>query len=413
MEGVRLQINQHPSSPDANGRLSQLHAGNQSSKVTLSSNLPHQYLPKISKKNDQPMLHISPETPLPRAVEVMSVSPDRPLSDRIRIRQNVRPPLAPKEVRIGMLAMNILPADLLQMDQQYGHQPSLPYVPGHEGVAFVLETGSEVSDLKMGERVLPIGVFGVWSDELVVQRRSLISVSSNANVLQQAMLTANPATAWVLLKHQVTILPGHWVIQNAANSALGQCIRQIASHLGINLINVVRRSEAVAVEEGGHWLVDDGQDPDLLKEGVRKITNGEPIVLGLDAIGGRASQALAASLSQKGRLVLFGLLSGKPSCVSPHDLIFRSIEVQGFWLANWFSNPSNRHLAKTIYPSLTELADQNVLRMAVEKVYELSDAVEAILHSAQAGRKGKVLLKGMHFAGDNLNKNSDILPSIT
>jgi NADPH:quinone reductase-like Zn-dependent oxidoreductase len=338
-----------------------------------------------------------PETPLLRAVEVISTSPDKPLAERIRIRENERAPLASTEVRIGMLAMNILPADLLQMNGQYGHQPELPYVPGHEGVAVVLETGSEVADLQPGERVLPIGVFGVWSDELVVQRRSLVPVPSHANVLQQAMLVANPATAWVLLQHQVTLQPGQWVIQNAANSAVGQCTRQLASHLGIPLINVVRRPEAVAAEEGGHWLVDDGQDPDVLQESVRKITQDEPVVLGLDAIGGKASQVLASSLSPQGRLVLYGLLSGDPCSISAHDLIFRNIHVQGFWLANWFSNPDNRQKAKTVYPALMALAAQNVLRMNVEKVYELSDVLEAIAHSAQAGRQGKVLLTGAHF----------------
>jgi hypothetical protein len=44
-----------------------------------------------------------------------------------------------------------------------------------------------------------------------------------------------------------------------------------------------------------------------------------------------------------------------------------------------------------------ELAAQNVLSMRVEKVYELSDVLEAIVHSAQAGRQGKVLLTGAHF----------------
>lgn len=346
------------------------------------------------------MNHFSFESTIPRTVEVMSTSPKVPLSERIRVRPMVRTPLAPKEVRIGMLAMNILPADLLQMNQQYGNQPHLPYVPGHEGVAVVLETGSEVTDLKPGDRVLPIGVFGLWCDELVVQRRSLVSAPSHANVLQQAMLTANPATAWVLLRHQIDIPPGHWVIQNAANSAVGQCIRQLASHLGIPLINVVRRHPAIASDEGGHWLVDDGHDPGLLQEGVRRITRGEPVVLGLDAIGGTASQAMATCLSQQGRLVLYGLLSGQPCTVSAHDLIFRGVDVQGFWLAHWFSNPNHRHLAKTVYPALMDLAEQNVLRMSVEKAYELSDVMEAIAHSAQAGRQGKVLLKGLHFQSD-------------
>ena len=343
------------------------------------------------------MDHLLSTSQNPRIVEVISSDHQAPLSERIRIRQDARIPLAPKEVRIGMLAMNILPADLLQMNGQYGHQPSLPYVPGHEGVAVVLETGSEIIDLHAGERVLPIGVFGVWADELVVQRRSLIAVPSNSDVLQQAMLAANPATAWVLLKHQVDIQPGQWVIQNAANSAVGQCTRQLAAHLNINLINVVRRPEAISPDEGGHWLVDDGKDVEALKAEVQKITCGETVVLGLDAIGGSASQALAASLSPQGRLVLYGLLSGDPSTISAHDLVFRNIQVHGFWLANWFSNPSNRQLIKTVYPALMALADLNVLRMAVEKVYELSEVHEAIAHSAQAEKRGKVLLKGRHF----------------
>lgn len=343
------------------------------------------------------MRHLTPETPQPRNVEVMSTSPDRPLAERIRIREATRQPLGPTQVRIGMLAMNILPADLLQMNQQYGHQPELPYVPGHEGVAVVLETGSEVSDLQPGERVLPIGVFGVWSDELVVQRRALVPVPSHGSVLQQAMLAANPATAWVLLQHQVTIQPGQWVIQNAANSAVGQCTRQLASYLGLQLINVVRRPEAVASDENGHWLVHDGQDPDSLSESVREITQGEPVVLGLDAIGGKASQSLAASLSPQGRLVLYGLLSGEPCSVSAYDLIFRNIEVQGFWLADWFTNPNNKQKAKTVYPALMELAAQGLLRMNVEKVYPLSDVLEAVDHAAQAQRQGKVLFKGLHF----------------
>lgn len=343
------------------------------------------------------MDHFLTEARYTRTVEVISCDPQVPLSERIRIRQDTRTPLAPKEVRIGMLAMNILPADLLQMNRLYGHQPSVPYIPGHEGVAVVLEKGSEITDLHAGDRVLPIGVFGVWADELVVQRRSLVAVQSNSDVLQQAMLAANPATAWVLLKHQMDIQAGQWVVQNAANSAIGQCTRQLAAHLNINLINVVRRPEAVSSNEGGYWLVDDGKDAESLKAKVQKITCGENLVLGLDAIGGSASQALAASLSPQGRLVLYGLLSGAPSTISAHDLVFRNIQVQGFWLANWFSDPENRKNAKTVYPAVIDIAAQNVLQMNIEKIYELSDIHEAIAHSARAKRQGKILLKGKYF----------------
>jgi len=109
-------------------------------------------------------------------------------------------------------------------------------------------------------------------------------------------------------------------------------------------------------------------------------------------------------LSPQGRLVLYGLLSGNPCSVAAYDLIFRNVKVQGFWLANWFRNPDNRQKVRTVYPALMELAAQNVLRMSVEKVYELSEIHEAIAHSAQAEKRGKVLLKGRHFQA-SMNSN--------
>lgn len=331
-----------------------------------------------------------------RCLEVVSTDPLRPLAERLQIRQREQAPLGPHEVRIGMLAMTILPADGLQMNRQYGHQPPLPYVPGHEGVAVVLACGTAVLDLTVGERVLPTGVFGLWSDELVVPRRKLIALPAHGDVLQQAMLTANPATAWVLLQHQASLAPGQWVIQNAANSAVGQCVRQLAAHLGIPLLNVVRRASALPSDAQGHWLVDEGHAPEAFKAKAAHITGGQSVVLALDAVGGVASQALASALSSQGRLVLYGLLSGAPCQVSAHDLVFRGIQVQGFWLAHWFSDLQNKPHSAAVFPALMALAQQGVLQMAVEKVYELGDALQAVQHAARSERQGKVLLQGWH-----------------
>ena len=62
----------------------------------------------------------------PRVIEVTSTQPGLPWSERLRVRTEDRLPLAAKQVRVGMLAMNILPADLLQMQGLYGVKPELP-----------------------------------------------------------------------------------------------------------------------------------------------------------------------------------------------------------------------------------------------------------------------------------------------
>jgi NADPH:quinone reductase-like Zn-dependent oxidoreductase len=80
--------------------------------------------------------------------------------------------------------------------------------------------------------------------------------------------------------------------------------------------------------------------------------------------------------------------------VPAHDLVFRDIRVQGFWLANWFANAENRSLARTLYPELVAMVQAGQLKMEVEAVYPLEKVHEALAHAGRSGRSGKVLLKG-------------------
>ena len=51
------------------------------------------------------------------------------------------------------------------------------------------------------------------------------------------MLTVNPPTAHLLLTSIVDLAPGEWIIQNAANSAVGRYVIQLAKARGIRTVN--------------------------------------------------------------------------------------------------------------------------------------------------------------------------------
>jgi len=350
----------------------------------------------MTVSNATPPANTDTDTIAPRRVEVVSTHSDLPIASRVRLTSIPRTPLKPGQVRIGMLAMAINPADLLQLEGSYGTQPALPFVPGHEGVAVVLECAPDVSDLVWGDRVLPMGPAGCWADERVMSRRQLVSIPAGADVQQCAMLTANPATASVLLSHMRALQPGDWVLQNAANSAVGQCVRQIAQQRGLRVINVVRRSAATTPPSGNGmvWVVDAGDDAQSLRDKVSAATGGTPVQLALDAVGGSASQGLAQALSDGGLLVVYGLLSGQPCTVPAHDLVFRGLQVRGFWLASWFADTGNRQKTRSLYPDLVTMVQAGTLRMAVEAVYPLEQVHDALAHAARPMRSGKILLAG-------------------
>src|SRR5438132_14363525 len=110
------------------------------------------------------------------------------------------------------------------------------------------------------------------------------------------MLKINPMTAWRLLHDYVDLKKGDWLIQNAANSAAGRDVIQIARELGYKTVNVVRRAELVDElrVEGGNVVLVDGEN---LREGVKNTTGGLPIRLGLNSVGGEGALRRANRLT--------------------------------------------------------------------------------------------------------------------
>lgn len=295
-----------------------------------------------------------------------------------------------------MLAMTINPADLLQIDGRYGVQPKLPYVPGHEGVGVVLETGEDVPGLRPGSLVL---LNARWNDEIVLRHSHVEPIDGEADVLQSAMLRANPPTAWLLLKHIVSLAPAACVIQNAANSAVGQCVRQLAALSGVRVINIVRRADAVDTHPLGneHWIVDSGMDAPTLAAAVKRVAGDRPRPLAIDAIGGQATGKLAACVDDGATVVVYGLMSGEPAAVDLHEMVFRDVRVRGFWLARWFSDPAQISLVKAAYAELVALMKARSLHIKVEATYPLTKVHDALAHAARPARTGKVLLTGDWF----------------
>ena len=80
-----------------------------------------------------------------------------------------------------------------------------------------------------------------WAQGIQVPAATLIKLSTEADLLQIAMLKVNPATTKFMLDHYVDLKPGDWVVQNAGNSAVGRYLIQLAKAKGVHSINIVRR----------------------------------------------------------------------------------------------------------------------------------------------------------------------------
>ena len=303
------------------------------------------------------------------------------------------PPLGPEDVLISMEAAPLNPSDFLLVRGMYGVRPTFPSPVGAEGVGRVIGIGSKVDLALRGKRVLILPTYeqGTWADQVVVPVRNVVAMSDEAEPLQLSMIGINPATAYLLLNRYVSLMPGDWIGQTAANSAMGQYIIALAKLAGAKTLNVVRREEAAEQvrQWGGDSVVLQG---DHLHDDIEERLAGKKLSLVLDTVGGAPVGELAKSLMTGGSIVIYALQSGKFPAVSPADLIYHDLSLHGFWLINWLRNAPRTEIQE-IYQKLGDLVADGSLSATVEHTYPLEHFKEAFEQSLKAKRSGKILFK--------------------
>lgn len=289
-----------------------------------------------------------------------------------------------------MRAAPVNPADLNMIEGKYPVRSSLPAVPGMEGAGIVVQAEDDVQKVKEGDVViLPHGL-GTWREAVAVDAAKLVTVPNDIDPIQAGMLKINPLTAWRLLHGYVALKAGDWLIQNAANSAAGRAVIQIAHELGYKTVNIVRRAELIdeLKAEGADVVL---LESDSLREQAKTATGGAPILLGLNAVGGESALHVANALAPDGTVVTYGAMSLQPLKIPNGLLIFKNLNFRGIWINKWYDNASVEEKMEAFQP-LFEMAQRGLLRTKIEKAYPLREVKAAVAHAMQAKRSGKIVL---------------------
>ena len=307
----------------------------------------------------------------------------------LKLAETTRTDIGMDQVRVDVLAAPIHNSDLLQVQGIYGNSPALPAVPGGEGVGRVVELGANVTILEVGQTVLLSGT-GTWATEVIVTAQNCIVMPEGLDLDQLSMLVANPASALLMLSNFVELKKGDWIVQSAANSAVGSLIIQLAKLRGIKTVNIVRRDNVVADLKslGGDVVLVDGEN---LLERVQNATNDAPIRLALDAVGGATFSRLISLLTRGGTMVSYATTDMAAVAVLPMDLIFKGINLHGFWLTQWFKIATREQKTK-LFNELVDYVASGSLFTKIDSVFPLSQLDQAVTRAMEDGRNGKVIL---------------------
>jgi NADPH:quinone reductase len=311
----------------------------------------------------------------------------------LEVRERAVPVPGGDQIRIRVRACALNRADLLQCRGVYPAPPGAPAdIPGLEYAGEVDALGPDaVGPLKLGDRVFGLVAGGGQAEFLVTHARLAVPIPNDLDFLQAAAVPEAFITAHDALLTQGRAAPGERVLIHAVGSGVGTAAVQVAHAMGCEVFGTSRtaiklaRAKELGLEHGIDSRSDD------FPGRVWALTEGRGVDVIVDLIGAAALAGNLASIAEKGRLVLVGMLGGTSSTLDINLMLRKRITMTGTTLR---ARPLEEKIAATqrfareVIPWLT----RGRVRPVVDQVFALEDvrAAQARLESNDVF--GKVLL---------------------
>jgi NADPH2:quinone reductase len=309
------------------------------------------------------------------------------------------PTLAAGEALVRVLLSPIHPSDLHMVRGRYGYQPELPASPGIEAVGVVEAVGPEVQRSIVGTRVVFVGTWSTWREQVVCPVDRLVPVPDGLDDAVAATSFTNPLTAWALTRSSHNLKDSEWLLQTAAASSVGKLVLQLAQQYRFKTINVIRRREQEGIIRnlgGNEVICTENED---LRARLHALTAGNGVERAIDCVAGELGAEVARNLAPAGTMLVYGALSSHRQTdpakflmpVFAPRLIYSTATVRGWWLPRWVSSQPLAEVRAATSDLLTMLSNGALTAPATVR-YSFKDFQEAVrLADGEAGQQ-KVLL---------------------
>ncbi len=211
-----------------------------------------------------------------------------------------------------VLRAPLAPGGLSRMKARLGQD--LPV--GNEGAGIVVAAGADdYAQSLMGKRVAVMGG-GMYGGYRAVPAMTALPLPDTASSKDGASCFVNPLTALCFVETMKS--EGHTaIVHTAAASNLGQMLNRICQADGVDIVNIVRRSEQAEIlkDMGAKYVVNSSDDDFHMQ--LTDAIHATGATLGFDAIGGgdMASKILtameAAAARTPGAYSIYGSVAHK------------------------------------------------------------------------------------------------------
>jgi NADPH2:quinone reductase len=272
------------------------------------------------------------------------------------------------------------------------HRRALPYIPGAEAAGIVLEVGTDVEEVKPGDRVA-YGISngsGSYAEFHAVPGWQLFKLPDSVDFQTAAAVMLQGMTAHYLTHSTYNVKPNDTVLIHAAAGGTGLLLVQLAKLLGARVIGTVSSEEKAQIAcAAGADITVNYVKQDFAAE-AKRVTAGKGANVVYDSVGKETYEKSLDSLAPLGMLVIFGQASGP---VPPFDTAV--LNAKG---SLSLARPSLTHNVASHADVVRRAGDlfnwieTGKLDVKIGKVFRLADAAQAHRELESRRSVGKILL---------------------
>ena len=281
---------------------------------------------------------------------------------------------APDEARVRHAAIGLNFIDTYQRSGLY--KVPLPAIAGTEAAGFVEAVGSNVTHVKVGDRVAYAGgAPGAYCEVRNFTALRLCKLPDAISFEQAAATMLKGMTVQYLIRRTYAVKAGDTVLFHAASGGVGLIACQWLNALGATVIGTAGSDEkcALAVQHGADYCINYNSENFTVR--VREITKGAGVPVVYDSVGKDTFLGSLDCLSLFGTLVSFGNASGpvpafEPSLLAQKGSLFITRPMLTHYIA------SNSDLQKSA-AELFDIVQSGKVSIDVMHQYALKDAAQA------------------------------------
>jgi NADPH:quinone reductase-like Zn-dependent oxidoreductase len=318
------------------------------------------------------------------------------------------PEPAASEVRLRVLTASASFTDIMVREGSYpGIDAELPYAPGYDLVGVVDKIGTNVSELKVGDRVADLTIWGAYSEYVVRPAAGLVPLPDAISDEQAVAIILSYTTAYQMLYRVANVEAGQRILIHGASGAVGTALAQLGRMSGLTMYGTASSAKQDYVAALGVTPID-YQTEDFVSR-IHQETGGGGVDAVFDAIGVDNFRRSYASLAPDGVLVTYGLYQA--SLAAREDSMAVVWEFLGWqWqMLKWKLLPDEEKRVDSYtiadlrkeqpqwfrddVASLFDLLGERTIDPQIWKVMPLEEAAQAQEYIANGKVRGKIVLR--------------------